>query len=1167
MKNKIIDFINHNNNPDTIFVLKGFSLSEINLDETPLSRTLVNKLNRFIEINTKDTKVISFEEFMGLYDFIISQFQSIYIIENPIYYNYWPVLIPLDESIINKLISHFNIDEEDDIKLVGIEEYLNIFSNFLSIDDTLSCCYNDQAQLINEKIQRIILEKKSPLELEKLNNLEENQSYLNIYNDQDYFALVDKLEKTDESIGVTIDNFEYGRHLIQERIESLNGKYAGRLYLYEPKKEISEITIPPLVMEMMNKYWGFNTFRDIFIYDFERAKKKERVVTTVSQATIIHDIIEQVEYCINQKPYRDLFVTASTGAGKSLIFQLPAMYLAEKYNLVTLVITPLIGLMNDQVQALNKKGYTQAQTINSDISPILRKQILDDVANGKTHILYLSPESLLSRSDVQQLIGSRKIGMIVVDEAHIVTTWGKQFRPDYWYLGDHVQRIRQAQQKRDEDPSPFIIATFTATAIYQGKEDMYHETINSLRMIDPITYLGYIKRKNINIEISEKKEVKNKTEYELNKFDGLIEIFHLALMRKKKTLIYFPTVALINRFYDYVYSKGLYDYVTKYHGQLSAEEKTENFQAFHSGVKLVMLATKAFGMGIDIPDISIVSHYAPTGNVCDYLQEIGRAARDSQVNGQAIYEHMRNDFKHINRLHGLSAIQRYQLVEVIKKILDLYRETRYKRSKKTFTKKRNEMLIDTQTFAYIFDGPGVDEDGLINKVKTAMLLIQKDYEKRMGYSPFHMRPIPLFKYGYFSIPLVDQNMINKRYNNAVELLDYSQNVCKVDVNKIWEKDYSGRMSFPKFKFLLYTKSQELEFNSMYNLTPAIELQIFFNENYQRVFEIALSGLIYIINNAITNYTYLSINEMTDMVRNVTKFSRHQAENIIHVFLAAVNTYQKEYMNRLNNNVYRPRPSSNEVKYSFLPGAHEFISWLRDEYGNVLSKLENDHMYVVDFDGSLRCKKTLTALGLFEAFGVLRFKATGGDSSQIYIYVNETKTMQMVVDQPYRYRNSLLEMISDRHKESVKMLSYLFQNELSNDTIWEHLEDYFLGILPEELNQQETNSDNLNPDITLQFQIGEKLVEYYEDWSSANEMFDYPVLYEFDKLGIPLADYYEAKFIIQDTVIPISLTWTNEKIALLGNSEVPYSEMLSENGWKYYFIENIDLKSFSELFKD
>ena len=101
----------------------------------------------------------------------------------------------------------------------------------------------------------------------------------------------------------------------------------------------------------------------------------------------------------------------------------------------------------------------------------------------------------------------------------------------------------------------------------------------------------------------------------------------------------------------------------------------ENYEKFLSGDKTVMLATKAFGMGLDIDDIAIVAHFAPTGNVCDYVQEIGRAARNPSLNGEAFYLYDPKDFKHINRLHGLSMIKKYQLIEVIKKIDELYRNS------------------------------------------------------------------------------------------------------------------------------------------------------------------------------------------------------------------------------------------------------------------------------------------------------------------------------------------------------------------------------------------------------------------------------------------------------------------------------------------------------------
>lgn len=115
-------------------------------------------------------------------------------------------------------------------------------------------------------------------------------------------------------------------------------------------------------------------------------------------------------------------------------------------------------------------------------------------------------------------------------------------------------------------------------------------------------------------------------EYELDKFQALTGQITTALEQGQKTLIYFPTVSLLERFYTHCLAQRLGNAVTRYHAQLSGEAKAENLEDFRSGKRRIMLATKAFGMGIDIPDIALVLHFAPTGNLCDYTQEIGRAA-------------------------------------------------------------------------------------------------------------------------------------------------------------------------------------------------------------------------------------------------------------------------------------------------------------------------------------------------------------------------------------------------------------------------------------------------------------------------------------------------------------------------------------------------------------
>ena len=123
------------------------------------------------------------------------------------------------------------------------------------------------------------------------------------------------------------------------------------------------------------------------------------------------------------------------------MFQIPAIYLEEELGLLTIVITPLISLMNDQVENIASMT-NKAATINSDNTPADRETIRNKIKSNKISILYISPETLLSNTDISNLIGEREIGLLVVDESHIVATWGKSFRPDYWYLGDFIQKIK-----------------------------------------------------------------------------------------------------------------------------------------------------------------------------------------------------------------------------------------------------------------------------------------------------------------------------------------------------------------------------------------------------------------------------------------------------------------------------------------------------------------------------------------------------------------------------------------------------------------------------------------------------------------------------------------------------------------------------------------------------
>ena len=1046
LKNKFKEVINSLNKKSTdIIVVKGIDLDIIGLEKIDLEKYIDNKF-MYIDYLRESNNIISYDEFVYFYEVISLLYKNIYVIDNNLYINFYPINVNLSSEKYNMLIYHFDDDSKEDT-FIGddIQDYTNIYGNVVKINRNYYVAYNDM--LSNEKVTTIHMwQDKNISDIEK-SVFSDDEDVIEVIDEDSYISLVDDIYNNQIKRINLIDDFNSNdKYYIRQRLGYINHLFKdeldiklGRLTKYKSEnKDYSEY------IKYLSEYWGNESFLNIKVYDIEELEKGKKVLTEVSQGEIIDTIIQQCKKAKKNSDFNDIFITAPTGSGKSAMFQIPAMYLTEIYEepLLTIVISPLIGLMKDQVKNLEVKNYPYARTINSDISPIKKDEIKDDISDNRCHILYISPETLLSRSDIEQLIGNRKIGLFIIDEAHIVTTWGKQFRPDYWFLGDHIKKIRKTQEERYN--LSFPLATFTATAIYRGVEDMYSETKQSLNMIDPITYLGNVKRDDIEIRVQ---KVEN-SEYELGKFDQLIEQIQLAKVFDQKTLIYFPTVSLINRFYDHCYVKNLSADVAKYHGQMKKWEKDENYENFYKKDKLVMLATKAFGMGIDIGDIEKVIHFAPTGNVCDYLQEIGRAARNRNLEGEAYYEYMRNDFKYINRLHGISMVKEYQLVEVIKKIHELYVEKPRSEKNGKYTKKKRSMLVDAESFAHIFESPLGGEDDAINKVKTAMLVIQKDFERR-GYAPFHIRPIPLFATGYFKIEEVNQKSIKRKYKDVLNVVDADDNICSVNLEKIWESDFSKKYSFPQFKYMIYTKSEELDFKYKNCVTPALILNIYFDEGYKEKYHKLIEGITNVINKCIRQDKFYSIEELSNELKNRTNISDYNAMTIMDILVTAMKIYAKDYCNTLQGRLVIEKPLKNgKNKYRFNNAIEQFFKWIDRKLSFIENNLKDGALYIVNDSSNNKYKEILLLLGILEILEILTFKSTGGSNSQIYMYINETKTMKQIIERPNSYKNNLLKEVNRRHNISVCMLSYLFDNDFSSEEIWDNIEDYFLGSIPE-----------------------------------------------------------------------------------------------------------------------
>lgn len=1059
LENKIEELLEKYN----LVVLKGIELKGFHSEISKLINKDSKMQYYYENIFSQKRRVLYYDEYLILKEFLKgSNNNHIAILNNNLYINYYPLFSNIDEKILEILLN--NDIEDTEIKYIeekssdkDIRTCTTIFSSVIELDNEYYCIYNedidkyDNIEDIEEEYFELYDEEHFPF------GKSSNKKYeiFEIFEEMDYLYLLKRMDSIKENIYLDIS---WNEEEVEKKINILNNIYNLQLEVY--LKEERELPKYNEVYTILKKYWGFNSFRELSLYDAEKIEEGIKEVYSLSQENIIKTIINESENAYRSYG-RDIFVTAPTGAGKSVIFQIPAIYLTEKYEGVVIVISPLIGLMKDQVNNLKNKGYKCVRTLNSEISLTEKNEILKEIKDGTCKILYISPETLIGNSMLDSILSNdKKLALLVIDEAHIVTTWGKQFRPDYWYLGDYIAKIRRKYQK--QDGHSFIIATFTATATYGGEENMFEETKSSLNMSNPHKYFGFIKRDNIEFNIIQAKLKTNKQEYRKDKYELLMNHIKSCLFYKKKCLIYFPTVALIEDFKTYL---CLYNYdkkVVTYYATMKKNDKNESEERFRTGEVIIMLATKAFGMGIDINDIEVIIHFAPTGNVCDYLQEVGRAARKEKLLGTAIYDFMSNDFKYINRFHGISTLKKYQLVEVIKKIYSIYIKEKQNNESKFYIKKRNELLLDVEIFTHIFNNPMSDDnDDILNKVKTALLIIQKDFENTKKYSPFKMRPIPLFSRGYFKVDEVLKELLSDEFSSEI-FESEKEDIYKVNLKRIWEDKFSNKYSFPQFKYFLYTKDNDkIKNQNLLKLIPCLKVEVFYEKRYEQVF----SKIVKIFEDVIYSYLLKGQYLDKDILKNeftnkgIRKF---QAEVIAESLLQNIILYEKRFYNSLNRNLAKTlTDNSGTVRYSFYNSIDEYLKWIKNGIKDINNRLEDGIMYLDNFQ---KQQEIIQLLGIYEVMELLTFKSLGGLGGEIYIYVNETKTMEQVIRKPYLYRNTILEKVEKRHILNVIMLNYLYSSGFSSKEIWDILEDYFIGILPKEVIREYAKKNSLRQKI-------------------------------------------------------------------------------------------------------
>ena len=348
-----------------------------------------------------------------------------------------------------------------------------------------------------------------------------------------------------------------------------------------------------------------------------------------------------------------------TGAGKSVCYQLPALSRYDKTGALTVVISPLVALMSDQVAGLEARGIGSCVTVNGLLSMPERSDALDRVRLGEASILLISPEQLRSLS-LRRALSQREIGAWVLDEAHCLSRWGHDFRPDYRYVGRFIR-----EKAGDEPPPPVLCLTATA------KPEVVHEIVDYFRKelgTELRVFDGGARRNNLEFVVVRTGEA--------DKFAHVHQILDSDLPDHEPggAIVYCATRRHTEEMAGFLQEKGMR--AEHFHAGLPPETKKNVQESFINGELRVIAATNAFGMGIDKPDVRLVIHADIPGSLENYLQEAGRAGRDQQA-ARCVLLYTKED---VERQFGMSArsrLSRQEIHGVLRALRNLDRKKRF----------------------------------------------------------------------------------------------------------------------------------------------------------------------------------------------------------------------------------------------------------------------------------------------------------------------------------------------------------------------------------------------------------------------------------------------------------------------------------------------------------
>ncbi len=388
-----------------------------------------------------------------------------------------------------------------------------------------------------------------------------------------------------------------------------------------------------------------------------------------------------------------------TGTGKSLCYQIPAISRYSKTGALTVVISPLVALMKDQVDGLEAKGIGCCVTVNGLLSMPERAEALDRIRLGDAGIVLISPEQLRSRS-MRRALAQREIGGWVLDEAHCLSRWGHDFRPDYRYVGRFIR-----ESSSDGHMPPVLCLTATAKPeVVADIENHFRENIG----IELTVFNGGSERSNLSFEVIPTTEAE--------KFVHIYQVLtdYLQPQEAGGAIVYCATRQQSQEIADFLQSKEIA--ADRFHAGLPPETKKDVQRRFIEGELSAIAATNAFGMGIDKPDVRLVIHADIPGSLENYLQEAGRAGRDRNP-ARCILLYSTDD---VERQFGMSARSRLTRDEINGILRALRRLDRRKRLRGEVVATSGEILDENESIALVRDSQTDD-----TRVRTAVAWLEE----------------------------------------------------------------------------------------------------------------------------------------------------------------------------------------------------------------------------------------------------------------------------------------------------------------------------------------------------------------------------------------------------------------------------------------------------------